>query len=290
MLSPITSVLLLTLAIFSYASHNHTEVGCKHDEVEFNPEFFKIDEDISITEGRRLSSSYPNLRIYPYYEFLNSAPSSYQEYIQKELAPPVLAYFQEALDVKYPIKTLLKLESTTKKICGRDIPNVLSTGVKADYFMIFDSVSDTGSWVAESTNCGLAADTKRPIVSTTLFNRQLFKEADGNVLLHEKNIYLLLHEMTHTFGFSKNLYKYYLDDNGVTRKGHTKELRLSGKTSIVVDVPSLTNRLRSFFGCSSLAGAYMENSGSSATMGSHFERRQFGYEAMTSGLIYQQSY
>jgi len=32
----------------------------------------------------------------------------------------------------------------------------------------------------------------------------------------------------------------------------------------------------------------MENSGSSATDGSHFERRQFVYEYMTSGLIYQQ--
>jgi len=34
----------------------------------------------------------------------------------------------------------------------------------------------------------------------------------------------------------------------------------------------------------------MENSGSDATAGSHFERRMFAFEVMTSGLIYQQSY
>jgi len=53
-------------------------------------------------------------------------------------------------------------------------------------------------------------------------------------------------------------------------------------------VSPLTSRVRSHFGCSSLAGAYMENSGSTATAGSHFERRHFGYEALTSGLTYKQ--
>jgi len=69
-----------------------------------------------------------------------------------------------------------------------------------------------------------------------------------------------------------------------------KNITLNGATSLVIDVPPLTQKLRTFFGCSTLEGAFMENSGSSATAGDHFERKMFVFEAMTSGLIYQQSY
>jgi len=62
---------------------------------------------------------------------------------------------------------------------------------------------------------------------------------------------------------------------------------LDGSTAIVIQAEPIRTMLRNFFGCSTLAGAYLENTGGSGTAGSHFERRQFAYEAMTSGLIYQ---
>jgi hypothetical protein len=34
----------------------------------------------------------------------------------------------------------------------------------------------------------------------------MLKEANGDVLLHEKNMYLLIHEIMHTLGISKNAY------------------------------------------------------------------------------------
>jgi len=108
------------------------------------------------------------------------------------------------------------------------------------------------------------------------------------VLLHEKNTYLLLHEITHVLGFSTSLYPYFVDNSGRRRSGHIKSGKIDGSTSMVISTPVLTQRLRRFFGCSSLAGAYMENSGSSATAGSHFERRQFVFEYMSSGLLNQQ--
>jgi len=153
---------------------------------------------------------------------------------------------------------------------------------------MIESVSDSGSWVAESYSCNLASGTKRPLAGRTKLNRALLKDANGDVLLHEKNTYLLLHEMTHTLGFSNSMYKYFRTDSGSTRSGHIKSDTINGMTHKVIDVPSLTNRIRNYYGCSSLKGAYMENTGSSATAGSHFERKFYHYEVMTSGVIHGQ--
>jgi len=293
--------------------HEHG-VNCTHDHQDHpEPEMISVDEDYQIIEGdepeyvipeegeggegdeqiegRSLASkSYKNLRMYGYYTTLNSAPSGFRNYMRYELGPAVISYFQGALKVKYPVTSTIKLSSSYKTICGVKTPSLLRSGVRTDLFLIFDSAFDSKkNWVAESYSCYLAAGTKRPLIAKTKFNRNLFKDPGSNVLLHEKNIYLMLHEITHTLGFSSGLYKYFLDANGRTRKGHILSRSTALGTARVLNVPPLTSRLRKFFGCSSLAGAYMENTGSSATAGSHLERRMFPFEAMTSGLIYQQS-
>jgi hypothetical protein len=47
-------------------------------------------------------------------------------------------------------------------------------------------------------------------------------------------------------------------------------------------VEPLTTKLRNYFNCPTLEGAYLENQGSSASANKHFERRVFGNELMTS--------
>jgi len=289
-------VLLSVLALLSTTAfshfHNHT---CNHDHLDHQePELNSaIQEDFppSQDQGRRLAS-FPSLRTAAYYNLLDAAPSSYKSYMQNDLVPAVLSYFEGALRVKYPVNGKLTVSNSVTKLCGIKTPSVLHNGgVNADFYLIVDSELDTASsWVAESYTCQLASGSKRPLIAKTVLNRDLLKNPENDALLHEKNIYLLLHEITHTLGFSSSLYKYFLDSNGDTLKGHIKSKTLNGATATVVDVPVLTKRLQSYFGCSSLAGAYMENSGSSATAGSHFERRQFAFEAMSSGLIYQQAY
>jgi len=299
--------LALTFAYGFYEDHEHG-INCTHDHQNYpEPELLEVDEDFQVPEdngepepeegedydleGRSLATkSYKNIRMYGYYTRLNSAPSKFRSYMRYKLGPAVLSYFQGALKVKYPITGKLKLSSSYKSICSVPTPSVLKNGVSTDFLLIFDSAFDSKSnWVAESYSCYLAGGTKRPLIGKTKLNRNLFKDPGTNVLLHEKNIYLMLHEITHTLGFSNSLYKYFLDTNGRTRKGHILSRSTAGGTSRVLNVPPLTSRLRKFFGCSSLAGAYMENSGSSATAGSHLERRMFPFEAMTSGLIYQQA-
>ena len=103
---------------------------------------------------------------------------------------------------------------------------------------------------------------------------------------------MLMHEITHSLGFASSMYKYFIDSDGNRLTGHIKSGTLDGgsTTSVILDVEPLTSKLRTYFGCSDLEGAWMENGGSDGTAGSHFERRHFVYEAMSSPLIYQQAF
>jgi len=254
---------------------------CSHDEQEkIEPGFIDIDEeDVDANHEGRTLASYNNLRMYGYYGMLSSAASAYRNYLQNELVPPVLDYFSKALKNKYPVSG--RLQVTSSSICGYSTPSVLRNGVSTDFFLIVKGESSSSlGWVANSMACLMTGTAKRPAVALARVNRYFIKET-SNILLHEKNMVCMIHEIAHTLGFASSLYKYF-------RGATISSASLGSGTSKVLIAEPLRTRLRNHFGCSTLKGAYMENSGSSATAGSHFERRQFGPETMTSGLIYDQ--
>jgi len=280
--------ILFALVCISYA---FTEHECKHDEIDHDLEFVDVEEDMSllgVEDNDRILASASSFRIYPYYDFLrSSASSSYASYISTELIPPIVSYYESALRVKYPVAGKLVLGSSVSKICERSTPSILkSGGVSADYFIYFDSEAASGTEIASTKFCYLASGSKRPLVSRIMINRNQLKDSNGNVLTHEKNMYVLMHEVMHGLGFSQSLFPYYLDTNGKKRSGHIKSSKVNGKTRTFIDVSPLTTKLRNHYGCSSLQGALMENGGGSGTSSSHFERKVFLYEFMASGSIH----
>jgi leishmanolysin len=279
----ILSIGLLFLISSAFAFEEHT---CNHDDLDFVAEDIDVEEDMSsLSAGRVLASSeYPRMRIVANYDNLNSAPSSFKAYIQNELAPPVLDYLSAALPVKYPVSGKLKVSSSSS--CDVKTPSDLKSGVDADLYVIFDSRSEDSTVVASSRHCSTASGTKRPIVAYTNFNRQMLQEAKGDILLHEKNMYLLIHEIMHTLGVSKNSFDSFLDANGKTRKGHMKTVSVGGVKSTVIDIPELTEKLRNFYGCPTIPGLVMEADGGSGTAISHVERKFFVYDVMASGGIF----
>jgi len=284
-LSSKTFILLFALFCFSAKCH-FDGYSCQHDEIEQNPGYLDVDE--SIQEGRVLADTdYPNFRIYPYYAFLeNNSPSSYADYLKNDLVPPVISYLQAALKIKYPVNGNLQLGSTVRTICEYNTPSILrDPGVPADMFVYFDSHYEDSYNIALSKYCFLATGSKRPLVARTLVNRKMMPIANGDLLVHERNMYVMIHEMIHNLGFSYYNYKTFLDENGNTRTNHIKTVNIAGNTRNVLDLPPLTQRLRNYFGCSTLQGAVMENSGGSTTSSSHFERKFFVYETMSSGAI-----
>jgi len=284
-----SKTILLTLFVGALVAsvYAHDPWECKHGHEELSePELLDIDEDWNPDgndhTGRTLAS-YNNLRTYGYYGLLNSASSSMRSYVQDKLIPPLMDYFASALKVKYPVSGAFKV--STSSVCGFSTPSVLRSGVNADY-VYFVSIDSSGSYVASSTTCSLASGSRRPLVGHTVISTQ-FMGATSDVMLHERNMICIMHEIVHTLGFSNSLYSHWLNSNGKTLTGHILSASLDGYTTKVINAEPLTSKLRSYFGCSSLKGAYMENTGSSGTAGTHFERRQYAYEIMTSGLVYQ---
>jgi hypothetical protein len=275
------SSLLLTSSLADFGDHK-----CEHDSIEQIPELVDIEEVNSRQEGNnRILTESPNFRIYPYFDFLNErASSSFAYYVRNELVPPIVDYFEGALKVKYPVSGQLKLGSSVNRICERNTPSILRNGVDADFFMYYDIDTST-SFIAAAKYCYLSSGSKRPLIARTNINSNQLKAANGNVIVHEQNLLVMMHEMMHAFGFTSSLFPYFIDETGNTRRGHIKTANIGGYTRTVIDVPSFTTKLRNHYGCNTLPGAIMENNGNSGTYGSHFERRFFGYEAMTSGSI-----
>jgi hypothetical protein len=52
-------------------------------------------------------------------------------------------------------------------------------------------------------------------------------------------------------------------------------VRVGGKLATILNLEPLTTRLRNYFKCNTIEGAFLENAGSEGSAGSHFERRLF---------------
>jgi len=232
------------------------------------------------------SATYQKIRIQPDYDNLSQGTTQLKTYIKKELLPAVIDYFQAALGLRQPLTSNLKLPSTITTVCGLKTPKTLQDGIKTDFYLLISSVSDsTSNWVASAGICYTSATSNRPLIAHMVFNVQNTKPPGGDPLLHEKNLHLTIHEMFHALGFISTSFPSFIDEKGNTRTGHIKNATLDGKVRMVLDVEPLTTKLRAHFGCSTLPGAFLENDGDSGTIGSHFEKRHFLHEVMTSGVI-----
>jgi len=282
----IFSLLLISLLCFSAWSYDHH--SCRHDEVPQDAGLLDIEEDKSAMHAGKdrmlASTSYSNLRIYPYFGYLGSSP--FELYVRNELVPPIVSYFSSALRIKYPVVGKLKLGSSVSKICDRAPPSILTTtGVDADLFIYYDTYS-TDQFVAYAGACYLASGTKRPIIAKTMINDIRMLNPNGDPLMHERNMYTVMHETMHALGFDNYQFNNFLDDNGNKRTGHVKSVQIAGKTRTVLDIPALTQKLRNYYGCPTLPGAIMENDGGSGTANSHFETKYFLWEIMDSSSNY----
>jgi len=265
----------------------HVNFGskCGQHLITEEPLLLHVEEDFLSNSGRVLATTdaYPKLRITSDYSALVEGTTTFKNYVKTQLFPPVLDYFRAALAIKQPVTTPIKLSTST--ICGFNTPSALKTGVTTDFYVLVSSTSDEANWVASAGACFLSSSTKRPLIAKMMFNLVYTEAAAGDVLTHERNMYLTMHEMMHALGFTGSSFKNFIDDNGDPLTGHIKTVLLNGVARTVLDVEPLTSKLRNHYGCSTLAGAFMEDDGGAGTEGSHFERRQFLYDTMTSGVI-----
>jgi len=90
-------------------------------------------------------------------------------------------------------------------------------------------------------------------------------------------------------GFSSGLYPFFINPTTGDRLGEAKVVKtktVNGVAGIsVLTLDPLTAKLRTYFACDDLDGAYIEQEGGSGSAGSHFERRIFLNEFMTASDI-----
>jgi len=289
-----TIVLLLTLFTFITYTSGHVNdadpAECGHKHFDEKPEFIPVEERPLLPtdeDGRILATqNYPNIRITTDFSLLTQGSAAFKSYVQYQLIPPVVSYFQAALKVKQPLTSPLKLTTAYQSICGFTTPKALHTGVTTDFYLIVSSSNDQASnWVANAGSCYLSSGSNRPVIARMLFNLAYTKDATGDVMTHEQNTYLTIHEMFHAFGFTSSNFPYFIDSAGRTLKNVVKNVAVDGVVKSFLDVEPLTSNLRKFYGCSNLPGAPLEDEGGAGTAGSHFERRAFLYDVMTSGVM-----
>lgn len=61
---------------------------------------------------------------------------------------------------------------------------------------------------------------------------------------------VIIHELMHAMGFSSNMVKYFLDDNGMPRGDNViKKAVMRGKETTFLDLPRVTEYAKWYFGC-----------------------------------------
>jgi leishmanolysin len=147
-------------------------------------------------------------------------------------------------------------------------------------FFVTSENSYTG-FLAWSRACKLLSSNGRPVVGQINFNTHSLNPAGGDSTF-TSDLMTVVHEMTHALGFSSSLF-----DN-FAKPAKVGKTTLGGNTYSYLSVEPLNSKLKSYFGCSSLPGAILENQGGSGSAGSHWERRIFGNEYMTASQINDQ--
>jgi len=248
---------------------------------QFEPIVEDYDEEKPSDEGRTLAG-YGNIRIAIDYEHLTAGTTAFKTYVKTQLIPAAVAYLQAALKIKYPLTSPIK--STSKSLCGFTTPAAIKNGISnADMAIFINSKDAAGyAWMAATTLCTVSSGVKRPVIVNIGVNTAAISVADleTNPLRHDLNLNVLIHEFIHALGMNGPLYNNCVDANGNFLKNHVKTVTLAGIKRTVLDLPPLTQRLKNFYGCSTVPGLFMENGG-----GAHIERRFYQWEIMSTGGI-----
>jgi len=246
--------------------------SCIHDKLDISLGEVHMEED----HHRNLAVTQP-IRIVADYSSFTNVPAATKTYIQQKLMPAAINYFNSLLQVS-PVSSL-KLSTYTTTVCSTlPVPSIYTTtGVAADLVIFVTGGTDTGTYLAWAKACLIHSTTKRPIFGQIYFNYNEIVPADD--MEFENDLITTLHELTHVLGFSSSLYQFFQTPTTVATK------TVNGNVVKYINTQPLTDRVRAYFNCPNLEGAYLENEGTASSAGSHFERRVFGIEFMTASAI-----
>lgn len=158
------------------------------------------------------------------------------------------------------------------------------TGLVAD-LVLYVTVSNlkcssSNAIIAWTTHCVLDQN-NRPI-----FGNINFCPSQSIGIDWKKEIMTTIHELTHLLGFSSKLYSHFIDETG-EELGIDKVIGWDMNNQWII-TPTVREVAQSYFNCTDIIGAPLENYGSDAS--SHWDERYLNGEYMTEYSNNKQSY
>lgn len=168
-------------------------------------------------------------------------------------------------------------------ICGDDVlsPDSYRTSATTGDLVIFvKTVADDGDTLASAVYCAYESQYNRPIIGFMNLNPKKLKISAPSL---QAMILTIMHEVIHILVLHPNHYgNYYGSNYAIATESRTT---VSGTSTVYKLVtPKIVAAAKEQFGCSTLTGVYLEDEGSSASAGAHFEKKHYGNELMTSIL------
>jgi len=230
-----------------------------------------------------------NIRIAAFYHFEAITDIEVRKTISEQVIPATIAYYQAALKIKR-LEKPIKLSTSRIQNCTRvKLPkSIKQQWVKADLVVIVTGYFGDYRGIARANPCVYDDQTGRPIMGFLDYNLHYKPNSTTNAFSYYENlISTTLHEFGHVLGFTAKIYENFINPySGKRLLNTTIKKEINGVMVTILTLDPLTSRLREYFACPTLEGAYLEQEGFSI---SHFERRVFMNEIMASTVSASES-
>lgn len=218
------------------------------------------------------------MRIYLDFSNVNTTDNETSSFITDVLATEVVRRLSDFLMVNGT--TTIPAFSKTSCDTLTQIPFSFSQkSTSADLILLVGTIVEDSNYVAYAAPCLINSLTKRPIVGAININLKYLEVKKEKI---EMNVSMIIHEVMHVLVLSPTLFSrfpigqqnVYVMENRNTTNGTTQVYKLI--------TPGIIKVGKEHFGCDSFSGLYLENEGTKASAGSHFEKVMTGNEIMTA--------
>ena len=272
--------LLLIYQAFEHNCVHHKIVNDTGNIKKGDPRAFFKNSDYFVDKDRLLDENeWRNINIVFDTSLIERIDRVYKTYIKDVALPIVKDKFESFTSVHGP-STIPPFTSTH---CDSlfEVPSQYSSKTtNADLLIFVNIIHEHSSFLAFAAPCKFEPTYNRPVVGVITINETALRISPTDL---EIFVLVLVHESLHILVISPNLYGLY----NIEGQAVVKELRNTPSGPMIaykLRTPRIVDTARDHYNCSNLNSVYLEDEGSSASAGAHFEKIKFGNELMTSRI------
>lgn len=230
---------------------------------------------ITTEKSRNLSESWHPIKIKTDFSNITNVSTETQNYIKEIIIPELIKRFQLLIKVKGDSI----IQGFSSKTCKNEIkiPSSYSKETKnADLILFIKIENSSENFLAWAFPCTLERKTLRPIIGLIAINEKYLKPEKSQI---EKFVKVLLHEALHILAISPSLYDKIPTSSPSFEKA-TITSNIGKKEIYRLTTPKLIQAAKTHFKCDTITGINLENEGTEASAGAHFEKIHYGNELM----------